>query len=95
MVRQSGEAYWLMERTRHTVAPPDAATPAAIDELLQRHRVAFLIVDLERYTGSGGEALDAIARARPDRLRLVREFGSARVYEVVATPPPAPSAKSD
>lgn len=95
MVRQSGEAYWLMSQRRRALPPPEDATAAEIDELVLKYRVAYLIVDDARFTGAGASPLAAYVLSRVGGVRLAGEFGTTRVYEVLEVPGAGQGTNSD
>jgi hypothetical protein len=88
--RHPGEVYWLTGRQALAARSDD---PAAIDRAIDRYRVAYLLVDEERYARAPANPLTRYATARPGRVRRVwhRETGRVAidVYEVVRDAKPA------
>jgi hypothetical protein len=82
LVRQAGEAYWLAGRSRQALAPPPWADPAAVDALIDRYGVAYLIVDDDRYEGAEPGPLARYADERPGRLSEAFRRGPIAVYRV-------------
>ena len=93
LTRHPGEVYLQTGRQALEAStserPGDAdASPDAIDGLIDRINVAYLLIDEERYTHAPPSPLNRFALERPGRVRKVwgSESGSAGVaiYEVLA-----------
>jgi hypothetical protein len=82
LVRQAGEAFWLLGRVRATIAPPGDAQPDAINALIDRYAVAYLIDDEARYARAPTSPIGRFAAARPDRVVKVWEQGPVTIYAV-------------
>jgi hypothetical protein len=93
LTRHPGEVYLQTGRQALEAStserPGDAdASSDAIDRLIDRYNVAYLLIDQERYTHAPPSPLTRFVKERPERVRKVweRESGSAGVaiYEVLA-----------
>jgi len=86
LARLAADAHWLTGRP--AIAPgPD---PAAIDRLIERYDVAYLLVDPGRYADAPDDPIARYILARPARSRQVwGGDGSASVHEVIG-PAPGP-----
>ena len=84
LTRHPGEVFWQVGRT--TIAP-GATDPAAIDALIGRAGVAYLLIDEERYVNMTTSPLRHYVERYPDRVRLCWEdrqgSASVRVFEIV------------
>jgi hypothetical protein len=92
LTRHPGEVYLQTGRQALEAStserPGDAdASPEAIDELIDRYNVVYLLIDQERYAHAPPGPLNRFVEERPERVRRVwgRESGSAGVaiYEVL------------
>jgi hypothetical protein len=92
LTRHPGEVYLQTGRQALEAStserPGDAdATPEAIDGLIDRYNVAYLLIDQERYIHEPPSPLNRFALERPERVRRVwgTESGPASVaiYEVL------------
>jgi hypothetical protein len=89
LTRHPGEVYWL---TGREALPP--GDPAEIRRLLDSSRVAYLLIDDERYANAPDNPLAAFVEQEPGRVRQVwsRTSGggksSIRIYEVVPVKSP-------
>ncbi len=84
LTRHPGEVFWQVGRT--TIAP-NAIDPAAIDALIRRAGVAYLLIDEERYMNMTASPLQHYVERYPDRVRLCWEDrqgnASVRVFEIL------------
>jgi hypothetical protein len=92
LTRHPGEVYLQTGRQALEAStserPGDAdASPEAIDGIIGRYNVAYLLIDQERYAHAPPSPLNRFALERPERVRKVwgSEGGSAGVaiYEVL------------
>ena len=83
LTRHPGEVFW---QTGRQAIPPDAPDPEAIDHLIGRLGIAYLLIDDDRYANAGPNPLGRYVRRFPDHVALVweRNQGTApvRVFEV-------------
>jgi hypothetical protein len=83
LTHHPGEVFWLTRR--QAVAPRDEA-PKAIDALIDRFQVAYLLIDAERYVNAPASPLARYVSLRPNRVRRVWGHAtgqaSVTVYEV-------------
>jgi hypothetical protein len=93
LVRQSGEAFWLMGRSRSALPPPESGDFQELDALIATHGVAYLVDDETRYSNAPESSLGRFARARANQTKLVRREGSVMVFETIR-PEGWPSAKN-
>lgn len=84
LTRQPGEVFW---QTGRNALPPPGDDLAAIDRLIDRHDVAFLIVDEDRYAHAPASPLGRYVRSRLGRVEPVWSQGSAAIYAVVRDHP--------
>jgi len=82
LTRHPGEVYWQTGRQALAASGP---SPDSVARDVRTWRVAYLLIDGDRYAGAPEGPLPAFAAARPDAVRLVWSGGAVRVYEV--TPP--------
>src|SRR5262249_51547971 len=77
LTRHPGEVFW---QTGRQAVPPDP-DPEALDRLIERHRVAYLLIDEVRYANAEPNPLDAYVERFPERVTLVweRSRGAATV----------------
>lgn len=68
LTRQPGEAFWLTQR--QALAPP-GDEPAVIDRAITRYRVAYLLIDDERYVRAPSNPLQRFVESRPERVERV------------------------
>jgi hypothetical protein len=84
LTRHPGEVYW--QTGRHALGPT-SDDPEAVRRDINRWRVAYLLVDEERYVNAPPNPLEGFVRTFPERVREVwsRDAGrsSVRVFEVV------------
>jgi hypothetical protein len=83
LTRHPGEVYW---QTGRQAVPLESPDPEAIDHLIGRLGIAYLLIDDDRYAKAGLNPLDRYVRRLPDHVALVWEGnqGAApvRVFEV-------------
>ena len=84
LTRHPGEVFWW---TGRQASAPDSLDPRAIDHLIGRLGIAYLLIDDDRYANAGLNPLDRYLRQFPDHVALVwpRNQGAApvRVFEVL------------
>jgi hypothetical protein len=89
LTRHPGEVYW---QTGRKALAPASDDPEAIVKAVDRWRVAYLLIDAERYANAPANPLFRFIQDHPERVREVwsRDAGrsSIRVYEVVNAPGP-------
>lgn len=85
LTRQPGEVYWQAGRP---ALPPSGDDPGAIDRLIDRYKVAYLIVDEDRYVHAPDSPLGRYVRSRLGRVEPVWSQGSVAIYAVVRGRPP-------
>ncbi len=78
MVRQAGEAFWLMDRSLACVPPPE--DPSAIPALIKRYQIAYLIDDQGRYTNAPIGSIARYVQSRSADVRAVWSSETVRVY---------------
>ena len=66
LTRHPGEVYW---QTGRQAIPPDAPDPEAIDHLIGRLGIAYLLIDDDRYAKAGLNPLGRYVRAVPGPRR--------------------------
>ena len=81
-----GEVFW--QTSRQAVAP-DSPDPEAIDRLIDRLGIAYLLIDEERYANAADDPLVQYVRRYPDRVTRVwiqsRGMTSIQIWEVSLT----------
>lgn len=82
LVRQSGETFWLMGRSRPALPPPVEPTAVAVAALIDRYAVAYLVLDQERYVYAASSVLEQYVREHPGRVEPVFREGPVVVYAV-------------
>lgn len=87
MTRQPGEVYWL---TGRLAVLPQGDDLEAIERLIDRDKVAYLLVDQERYARAPTNPLRRLVERRPDRFH---EVWSATREQVVSQPSKSPEAR--
>ncbi len=92
LTRHPGEVFW---RTgRHALEVPTSERPGVVDadaatiaRTIEAHRVAYLLIDRNRYANAPSSPLEGFVTAFPGRVRTVwgrRDDGAAfTIYEVV------------
>jgi hypothetical protein len=68
LTRQPGEVF--LRTGRQALAPP-SGEPEAIEQMITRYGVAYLLVDEERYAGSPVNPLTRLAETHPERVERV------------------------
>jgi hypothetical protein len=82
LTRYPAELFW--QTGREAVSPPEPATDALLDEVIEAQGVPYLVVEGERFARAGNDPLEAYAAAHPERIREKwRGPGSTRIYEVM------------
>jgi hypothetical protein len=86
--RHPGDVYWNAGRQGLEVAsaerPGDVDAPSdAITTTLATYRVAYILVDQERYANAPPGPLARFVAERPERVRKVWQRGSVSIYEVI------------
>jgi hypothetical protein len=76
LTRHPGEVFWRTGRQALEVASSERpgdhdADDTVIDRLIDRYRVAFLLVDRDRYAKAVSSPLDGYARRHTDRVKRV------------------------
>ena len=66
--RHPGEVYWLTGRSG---LAPRSDDPEATDHAIDRYRVAYLLIDEERYARAPASPLGRYVARHPERVRLV------------------------
>ena len=79
MARHPGDVAWLTGRLAVEIPP---GGPAAIGAVIRRDRVAFLLIDAERYARSPANPLRDFVEADPSTRKVWDDGGSTAVYEV-------------
>ncbi|HMB08813.1 MAG TPA: glycosyltransferase family 39 protein, partial [Isosphaeraceae bacterium] len=83
LTRHPGEVFWL---TRRPALSPSTDEPEAIDRLIDRFGVAYLLIDNGRYANSPANPLSRYVARRPHRVRQVWKITTGRasvaLYEV-------------
>jgi hypothetical protein len=74
LTRHPGEVY--VRTGRQALAPP-ADDPGVIDQTIVRYRVAYLLIDEERYARSPANPLGGYLRRRPGYVKIVWSRGGA------------------
>ena len=86
LTRHPGEVFW---RTGRQASRAQRVDPRAIDHLIGRLGIAYLLIDDDRYANAGLNPLGRYLRQFPDHVALVwpRNQGTApvRVFEVLRT----------
>jgi hypothetical protein len=82
LVRQSGEAYWLMRRTRPALSPAPAATPDEIERTIKRYQIEFLVLDAGRYAHDPAHTLGHYVDERPGAVERAFSSGPVSVYRI-------------
>jgi hypothetical protein len=82
LVRQSGEAFWLMGRTRPAFFPRAEATSDEIARLIEAYDVEFLILDAARYANAAENSLDRYVQDHAPDSERVFSSGGVSVYRV-------------
>ena len=82
IVRQAGEAFWLVGKNRKCLAP--SSDPALIPDEIRKYKVVYLIDDEQRYSNAARSPISRYVNENPDAVRLVYESGAIRVYETIA-----------
>jgi hypothetical protein len=84
LTRHPGEVFW---QTGRPAVAPDASGPQAIDELIGRLGVVYLLIDDDRYVNAGVNPLGDYVDRYPDRVVVVWSGShghvSIRVVETV------------
>ena len=82
LTRHPGEVFW---QTGHPAADPDSADPDAIDRLIDRLGVTYLLIDEDRYLSAASSPLEQYVKRYPDRVAFVwggsHGMTSIRVFE--------------
>jgi hypothetical protein len=86
--RHPGEVFWRTGRQGLEVATterPGAADagPDAISRIIATYRVAYVLVDRERYAGAPSSPLSQFVTEHPEQVRAAWERGSVAIYEVI------------
>ncbi len=68
LTRHPGEVFW---QTRRPAVEPDSSDPDAIDRLIDRLGVAYLLIDEDRYVNATSSPLTQYVERYPDRVILV------------------------
>lgn len=79
LTRHPGEAFW--QTGRHALAPAEES-PEALDDLIRRYGVAYLLVDEERYARAPASPLGRYVARRPGRVARAWAGDSVAVFEV-------------
>jgi hypothetical protein len=80
LTRHPGEVFW---QTGRQAVPPDAPEPEAIDRLIGRFGVAYLLIDDARYANAEPNPLARYVERFPRRVTLVRDGPSVRIFAVI------------
>jgi hypothetical protein len=84
LARHPGEVFW---QTGRQAIPPEPAGPEAVDRLIDRFGIVYLLVDDVRYANAAPNPLSRYVEWAPHRLALAwdRSHGapSVRIYEVL------------
>ena len=84
LTRHPGEVFW---QTGRPAVEPDSSSPDAINRLIDRLGVTYLLIDEERYVNAGLNPLKQYVEQYPDRVLFVwgRSHGSTsvKVFEIV------------
>ncbi len=82
LTRHPGEVFW---QTGHPAVDPDSVDPDAINRLIDRLDVTYLLIDEDRYVNAASSPLEQYVKRYPDRVMLVWSAGrgmpSIRVFE--------------
>jgi Dolichyl-phosphate-mannose-protein mannosyltransferase len=83
LTRHPGEVFW---QTVHPAVEPDSADPDAINRLIDRLGVTYLLIDEDRYVNAASSPLEQYVKRYPDRVAFVwggnRGMATIRVFEV-------------
>jgi hypothetical protein len=84
LTRHPGEVFW---QTGHPTIEPDSSNPDAIDRLIDRLGVTYLLIDDERYMNADSNPLREYVRLYPGRAESVwgKSHGgmSVEVFKVI------------
>jgi len=83
LTRHPGEVFW---QTGRSALAPTEDDPAALDALIERYGVAYLLVDDDRYVNAARNPLSRYAAERSRRVALRMHTGAVTVHEVVERP---------
>ena len=82
LTRHPGEVFW---QTSHLAVEPDSVDPDAIDRLIDRLGVAYLLIDEDRYVNAASSPLEQYVERYPERVAFVWGGGhgmaSIRIFE--------------
>ena len=82
LTRHPGEVFW---QTGRLAVEPDSADPDAIDRLIDRLGVTYLLIDEDRYVNAASSPLKQYVERYPDRVGFVWAgnpgMASVRVFE--------------
>lgn len=81
--RHPGEVFWQTGRPALGIVSAD---PAAIDRLIERYGVAYLLIDEERYARAPTNPLKRYVKLRPQRVAAAWRGSTARVYAIERPP---------
>jgi hypothetical protein len=68
LTRHPGEVFW---QTGHLAIEPDSANPEAIDRLIDRLDVAYLLIDEDRYVNATSSPLKRYVERYPERVTFM------------------------
>ncbi len=87
--RHPGEVYWQTARKGVEVSTSEETAEGdsgfdLIAATIARYRVAYLLIDRERYAGAPRSALARFVDAHPYEVRMVWEAGGTSVFELIS-----------
>jgi hypothetical protein len=82
LTRHPGEVFW---QTGHLAVEPDSADPIAIDRLIDRLGIAYLLIDNDRYVNAISSPLEQYVERCPERVTFLsggrHGMASIRLFE--------------